>query len=262
MLLHLSDLHFGTEKKPCLDAIRLFCQQNSIEAVVVSGDLTQRARFSQFLACKQFLQSLNLPYLVVPGNHDIPLYHVWKRIFYPFTFYEGFFGPTEQILATENFYLIGLNSIRRRHHTKGEISLAQIERMNKVLKKAPKDALKLVVVHQPFYTPSKAHGWKDCPKQAKIALERWADMGLFGLLHGHLHHTGMYNLTQLFGLKTVQPIWDIHAGTATSWRLRKHQPNSFNTISERGEVIHYYFHDQDNMFYPLTNAELKTLHSL
>ncbi|MBF7687035.1 metallophosphoesterase family protein [Acinetobacter rathckeae] len=249
MLLHLSDLHFGTEKKSCLDAIRLFCKQSSeLEAVVVSGDLTQRAKFAEFLACKQFLKSLHLPYLVVPGNHDIPLYHVWKRVFYPFTFYEGFFGPAEQVLETKNFYLMGLNSIRRRHHTKGDISFAQIEQMNHKLKKAPANKLKLVVVHQPFYTPRKSHGWKDCPKQAKLALERWGGLGLFGLLHGHLHHTGVYNLTQLFDLNVTQPIWDIHAGTATSWRLRKNQPNSFNTISATGEVKHYSFHELKGVY--------------
>ena len=91
MILHLSDLHFGTEKSACMAAIRLFCLEHEIEAVVVSGDLTQRARYTQFYDCKQFLDSLNLPYLVVPGNHDIPLYHLWNRVFSPFTRYQLFF---------------------------------------------------------------------------------------------------------------------------------------------------------------------------
>lgn len=81
MLLHLSDLHFGTEKPECLTAIEDFCRQHRPEVIVVSGDLTQRARFIQFYNCKQFLESLNVPYLVVPGNHDIPLYHLWNRFF-------------------------------------------------------------------------------------------------------------------------------------------------------------------------------------
>lgn len=70
MLLHLSDLHFGTEIEACLDAIRLFCTQHRPEVIVVSGDITQRARYQQFYKCRQFLDSLNIPYLVVPGNHD------------------------------------------------------------------------------------------------------------------------------------------------------------------------------------------------
>ena len=91
MLLHLSDLHFGTERAGCIQAIQQFCQQYRPEAIVVSGDLTQRARFKQFYHCRQFLDSLHIPYLVVPGNHDIPLYHVWNRFFYPIVRYQSFF---------------------------------------------------------------------------------------------------------------------------------------------------------------------------
>ena len=110
MILHLSDLHFGTEKPECLEAIRQFCQTHPLEAVVVSGDLTQRARLSQFLACKRFLDQLETPYLVIPGNHDIPLYHLWNRLFNPFTRYQLFFGELEPTLETDNFYLVGVNS--------------------------------------------------------------------------------------------------------------------------------------------------------
>ena len=92
MLLHLSDLHFGTERPECIRAIQKFCAVHKPEVVVVSGDLTQRAKFKEFYACKQFLESLNIPYFVVPGNHDIPLYHVWNRAFRPFGLYQLFFG--------------------------------------------------------------------------------------------------------------------------------------------------------------------------
>ena len=48
MILHLSDLHFGTERPECLEAIQQFCRDHALEAVVVSGDLTQRARLGSF----------------------------------------------------------------------------------------------------------------------------------------------------------------------------------------------------------------------
>ena len=162
MLLHLSDLHFGTEKPECLMAIQQFCRDHPIEAIAVSGDLTQRARFLQFLSCQYFLERLNLPYLVVPGNHDIPLYHVFNRVFSPFARYQAFFGALEGVLETEHFYLLGVNSIRRRHHTKGHISLAQIQEIDARLRSAPAHKLKIVVVHQPFYTsPEDGHAVKD-----------------------------------------------------------------------------------------------------
>ncbi|MFT4020623.1 MAG: metallophosphoesterase [Acinetobacter sp.] len=242
MLLHLSDLHFGTEQEECLDAIRQFCRINPIEVIAVSGDLTQRARFMQFFSCKKFLEELNIPYLVVPGNHDIPLYQVWHRVISPFARYQTFFGALEGILETEHFYLIGVNSIRRRHHTKGHISLAQIQYVDECLQHAPPHKLKIVVVHQPFYTsPDDRHGVKDCPVLGKMALQSWSKQGLDALLHGHLHQSAVYDLNQIYQLDRGRPVLDVHAGTATSYRLHHGQPNSFNVMHINGDIEHYQF---------------------
>ena len=242
MLLHLSDLHFGTEKLACMAAIRKFCAENSIEVIAVSGDLTQRARLAQFYACKQFLDSLNVPYIVVPGNHDIPLYAFWKRALKPFYSYQLFFGRLEDVLQTEHFYLLGLNSIRRRYHTKGHISLQQVQQINAKLKAAPQHKYKVLLAHQPFYTsPNDRHGTKDCPVLGKMALEIWSQSGLNAVLHGHLHQSAVHDLNQIYHLNAQHPVLAIQAGTATSYRLHQGLPNSLNTISPTGDVQHYYF---------------------
>ena len=242
MLLHLSDLHFGTEKPSCLAAIRKFCLEHPIEAVVVSGDLTQRARLAQFYGCKQFLDSLKLPYLVVPGNHDIPLYALWQRAVKPFYTYQLFFGSLESSLETQHFCIWGLNSIRRRYHTKGHISLEQIQRIDAKLKAAPAHKYKVLLAHQPFYTPPHhRHGLKDCPILGKIALETWSQSGLNALLHGHLHQTAVHDLNQIYHLKAQRPVLAIQAGTASSYRLHQGLANSLNTLCANGTVQHYYF---------------------
>jgi len=106
-----------------------------------------------------------------------------------------------------------------------------------------------VVFHQPFYTPpDNKHGIKDCPVLGKIALEKWSTTGLFGMLHGHLHKTAIYDLTQIYHLEIDHPIYDIHAGTATSTRLYHHNPNSFNTVSNTGKIQHYWFNEQQAEF--------------
>ncbi|MCH7336944.1 metallophosphoesterase family protein [Acinetobacter sp. NIPH 2699] len=248
MLLHLSDLHFGTERAECMRAIQLFCEQHHPEAIVVSGDLTQRARFKQFYACRQFLDALSIPYLVVPGNHDIPLYHVWNRFFSPFLRYQIFFGNMEQSLETEHFYIVGLNSIRRRYHTRGHISAQQIHETYDKLKQAPANKIKLVVFHQPFYIAPDEHHDKDCPVLGQIALEQWGHTGLFGLLHGHLHQAAVYDLTQVYQLNIEHPVYDIHAGTAISNRLHHDASNSFNVILANGTIEHYWFDEQKKQF--------------
>lgn len=249
MILHLSDLHFGTEKIECLNAIRNFCRLHQPEAVVVSGDLTQRARFKQFYQCRKFLDSLNAPYLIIPGNHDIPLYHVWNRIFQPFNRYQIMFGHTESILETEHFYVIGINTIRRRYHTRGYLSFEQIQEIDLKLQQAPLDKLKIIVAHQPFFvTNLDKRGLKDCPRLAKIALDTWGKHGLYALLHGHLHHAAVYDLNAAFKLGLSQPIYDVHAGTATSSRLHKGQPNSFNLLKEGGQISEYIFNATQQNF--------------
>ena len=249
MLLHLSDLHFGTERPACLTAIQAFCREQQPELVVVSGDLTQRARYREFFHCKQFLDSLNCPYLVVPGNHDIPLYHVWDRIFNPFTRYQLFFGNMEMTLETEHFYVIGVNSIRRRYHTRGHISLEQIQQIDQILKQAPADKIKIIAAHQPFYTPpDDPHGIKDCPLLGRMALEVWSQSGLKALLHGHLHQSAVFDLNSLYHLGVGHPVLDIHAGTATSYRLHHALSNSFNVIDKQADVRHYQFNLQQARF--------------
>lgn len=249
MLLHLSDLHFGTERPACLTAIQAFCREQQPELVVVSGDLTQRARYREFFHCKQFLDSLNCPYLVVPGNHDIPLYHVWDRIFNPFTRYQLFFGNMEMTLETEHFYVIGVNSIRRRYHTRGHISLEQIQQIDQILKQAPADKIKIIAAHQPFYTPpDDPHGIKDCPLLGRMALEVWSQSGLKALLHGHLHQSAVFDLNSLYHLGAGHPVLDIHAGTATSYRLHHALSNSFNVIDKQADVRHYQFNLQQARF--------------
>lgn len=255
MLLHLSDLHFGTEQQECLMGIENFCLLHQPEAIVVSGDLTQRARFKQFYRCKQFLDSLKIPYIVVPGNHDIPLYNLWNRFFYPFLRYQLFFGKMESVLETEHFYLIGVNSIRRRYHTRGHISLAQIEHVESLLENASTNKSKWVVVHQPFYTPSDdPHGIKDCPVLAHLALKTWSQAGLTGLLHGHLHQSAVFDLNQIYQLGVKHPVLEVHAGTATSYRLHRGLPNSFNVIHENANVECYYF-DYDKKEFVLSQIK-------
>lgn len=249
MLIHLSDLHFGTQRQDCLAAIQRFCKQHQPEVVVVSGDLTQRARFREFYLCKQFLQSLDIPYFVVPGNHDIPLYHLLHRIFRPFHYYELFFGAAEHCLETEHFYLVGLNTVRPKYHTKADISPTQVAWVQQQLQQAPHDKLKVLVSHQPFYTEHSDHHHRmDCPKLAEYALKQWGEYGLNALLHGHLHLSAVYDLNQQYQLGLSHPIYEVHAGTSCSHRQYKKLPNSFNVMYADGKVEYYDFDEMQQQF--------------
>ena len=83
LVIHISDPHFGQADPVVAEA--LLAELNALEPdlIAISGDLTQRARRSQFEAARAWLDRLFAPYLVVPGNHDIPMFDVIRRFAAP-----------------------------------------------------------------------------------------------------------------------------------------------------------------------------------
>src|SRR6187399_2421816 len=78
-IVHVSDLHFGRVNSALLDPLLDAIQRATPDLLAVSGDLTQRARTEEFLAARKFLDAIPTPRIVVPGNHDVPLYNVLSR---------------------------------------------------------------------------------------------------------------------------------------------------------------------------------------
>ena len=87
-LVHLSDLHFGKVDEALLQPLHDLVHRIAPDVVVVSGDLTQRAKTEEFEAAKAWLDTLPGPQIIVPGNHDISLYNVFRRFLQPLTRYK------------------------------------------------------------------------------------------------------------------------------------------------------------------------------
>jgi 3',5'-cyclic AMP phosphodiesterase CpdA len=245
MLLHLSDLHFGKDHSLITDALIQLCKQLPLEAIAISGDLTQRARLVQFQAFHNFFDSLGIPWIVVPGNHDIPLYHLTKRVFNPFGHYEKIFGSPEKTLETKHFYLVGVNSISAKHHTQGKISHEQITETGERLLLSKIGKKRIILSHQPFRV-LRNYQKKDIPILAAEAVHHWAHCGLDALLHGHFHVPVVMPLKEHFGLH--KEVLDIQAGTAISHRLRYDVPNSVNIIHPDLQVDRYDFNFKTTQF--------------
>ena len=91
-LVHLSDLHFGRTDPALIEPLLASIAAIAPDLVVVSGDLTQRARAAQFAEARAFLDRIAQPRIVVPGNHDVPLYRVWERFLSPLGKYKKHIG--------------------------------------------------------------------------------------------------------------------------------------------------------------------------
>jgi 3',5'-cyclic AMP phosphodiesterase CpdA len=225
-LLHLSDTHFGTERAPVLAALERFAHDCGAHAIVVSGDITQRATIAQFAAARAFLQRLpQRPTLVLPGNHDIPLFALWQRLLSPYRRYRRGLGLRElsPSLGVGPLQLIGVKSTRRRRHIDGELSERQVAEVSARLRAAPASSLKVVITHQPLLVDRERDVHNVC-HGAQPALKAWAEAGADLLLAGHIHWPFALPLPQR------ADAWAVNAGTAVSHRTRPGAPNSVNLI--------------------------------
>lgn len=234
VLLHLSDTHFGTEQLPVVEALVQLAHEQRPEVAVLSGDITQRARRSQFAAAQAFVQRLKIPkVLAVPGNHDIPLFNVFARLFAPYAGYQSYFGAELQPgFTTDDLFIVCLNTTRPWRHKQGEISEAQMKRCQQALRQASASQLRVVVVHQPLVVPN-ADERSNLLRQHQAAcqgLQRYADLVLGG--HIHLPYV-LANPIQPHPVQAEQRFWCVQAGTAVSKRTRQGVPNSVNLIRVR-----------------------------
>ena len=112
-LVHLSDLHFGRVDYAVVEPLVETIQQIGPGAVVVSGDLTQRARSEQFREARTFLNRLPSPQIIVPGNHDVPLHNAYARFFQALEKYKRYItNDLEPFYADEEVAILGLNTAR------------------------------------------------------------------------------------------------------------------------------------------------------
>ncbi|WP_438483339.1 metallophosphoesterase family protein [Oleiharenicola lentus] len=236
-IAHISDLHFGTELPVLAAALRDELQSNPPSLLVVSGDLTQRARRRQFSAARQYLDELPQPQLVVPGNHDVPLYDVVRRFLFPLTRYRKLVtDELDPIFEDGDLFVAGLNSARSLTWKSGRLSLEQIEALRARLL-ATRAAFKIVVTHHPFIPPPKGSS------EARIDLVGRAAQALAVLdagkvdllLAGHLHH-GYSGDTRPY-YPGNRAIVSAQAGTVFSRRVRPSDPNGYNRITLNGNSI-------------------------
>jgi 3',5'-cyclic AMP phosphodiesterase CpdA len=225
VLLQISDPHFGTEQPPVVEALATLARQQRPDLLVLSGDITQRARPAQFKAARAFMVRLGAPMLAVPGNHDIPLFDLWTRLRRPYVRYFAAFGDDlEPVHSSSDLMVVCVNTTRAWRHKHGQVSGLQIDRVARLLAGAGDAQLRVVVVHQPVAVT----GVEDVPNRLRghaAALQRWAAAGADLIMGGHIHLPYVMALHSL-----ARPMWAVQAGTAVSSRVRRDVPNSVNLL--------------------------------
>jgi 3',5'-cyclic AMP phosphodiesterase CpdA len=238
IVVHLSDLHFGREDPRVVSSLITDITRLSPDLIAVSGDLTQRARRAQFRRARAFLDSLPFPRLVVPGNHDVPLFNVIARLVNPLGGYrQAITTDLQPVFVDPMLVVVGTDTTKPSRFKSGRIRRIELDRLDRTLAAAAADAIKIFVGHHPFELPDET-----MPPDAgqtgathESTLEALTRLGVDAFLTGHLHVSYTGHTAHRYNIGGRSAIV-VEAGTATSTRLRE-EANAFNVLHVRMDAI-------------------------
>lgn len=202
-LIHLSDPHFGgVADLAQIEAVEALVPDLEPQAIVISGDVTQRARHGEFQRARAWVRELGrtAPVHLLPGNHDVTW---WWRPFIPFDAgakyakYRSYFGPTlaptldlpdaliAGVLTSHGVAWGSLTPRLRDLAVKGHLPGREIRRATEVLARARPEQARILVLH---------HNVLRGGLSARMGLARWrqaqrriAASGAELVLCGHDH---------------------------------------------------------------------------
>ena len=231
-ILHGSDLQMGRPFRPrAAKALRQLAFELDPNLIVISGDLTQRAKVHEFQAAWKLLEELpQVPIVVTPGNHDVPLYRFWERLLVPYRSWNRTIPhELDSVTVVPGATVVALNSASPWSAiVGGRLTQDQLRFARQSFDNESSDGIRVLVTHHHFVCKSAGGGGRPIP-DAQLILKQIEEMDVDVVLSGHLHRTQVaMSRDVLPGESSGIPL--ITAGTATSRRGRGEE-SDINTVN-------------------------------
>jgi len=263
-ILHVSDLRFGPPYLSRVgEGLLRAVPEIRPEVLVISGDLTQRAKPEEFEQAAGFIDRLpDVPRIIVPGNHDVPLYRIFERFYDPHRYYQKFVDrDLNTVLKTPESIFVGLDSTAPRSAiSNGRLHSSKLDYCREAFRDAPADCARIVVAHHHF-APAPDYLHDQTMPRAKRAINLFVELGVDLILGGHLHRAYIGNTLDFYpAAGREHGIVIVQCGTSTSrrGRGREKEKNSFNEIDLTRDTIaitHHIYDDVTDQFAPLSRHE-------
>ena len=226
-LFHVSDTHFGVEDRAAMAWFEEAVHREGPDAVVCTGDLTQRATHGQYSAAAEWFASLDVPVMLQPGNHDMPYYNLWERFRRPY----ARFGSLEAAVGAEldlaHALIVPFDTNvpaqMRWPWSDGVVTRSKLDAALARLEQLREDPRpKIVACHHPLLP--ERDGMKNPTIRGELAFTELAAAGATAVLTGHVHFP--FDQTRSRGNLALRMVG---AGTLST-RLRKGAPPSYNVV--------------------------------
>ena len=260
-ILHASDIHFGEPYNPVVgEAFQAMAGTVGADLIVVSGDFTQRAKVHEYEAARRWLDALpELPLVVTPGNHDVPVYRVLERLFQPYRNYRTWIADQlDSVTRIPGATVVSLNSTAPlRAIVNGRIDRAQLAYAARVFQESDPDSARIVVAHHHF-APAPDYEGDTAMAGAREVLDALNQMEVELVLGGHLHRAYIGNSLDVYpGQDREHGIVIVQSGTTTSrrGRAREQARNSFNVVriaEDHLEITHFMYFEDIGRFAPFS----------
>ena len=233
ILFHVSDLHFGREDPAALSWFAATVASERPDAVIVTGDLTSRARRREFEAAAAWLATLNVPITIEVGNHDLPYFNLWSRFVQPYARFEQVERAIERPLTMTDLVIVPMKTTARAqwrlNWAQGVVRPERLAETVAALKAAGDSRILIVTCHHPLVDRPGGHS-EGKTRGGAAALAALAAAGADLVLSGHVHDP--FDRMWRDG---VRPLRMIGAGTLSE-RVRATRP-SFNRIDIAGDAV-------------------------